>query len=121
MANEVRQEEEERPEVYFIPDNYTDSGRILDGMLNLRNAIEAGALAVVLYFIENGLLTALGLASSTIIIVMLVTIVPIAGMALFGMNGDCFSVFLKSIFRFLKNKRKMRFRRIKKNAQPKKK
>ena len=33
--------------VYAIPANYTDSGKILGGMLELRNALEAGVLLLL--------------------------------------------------------------------------
>lgn len=111
-----RNQEEERPEVYFIPNNFTDSGRILNGMLGLRNAIEAGVLCFLLYKLEQGIITPL-VSPVVSIIVMLFTIVPIGCMALFGINGDCFTIFLKTIFTFFKNRKRMRFRRIKKDVQ----
>ena len=111
-----RPQEEERPEVFFIPNNFTDSGRIFNGMLSLRNAIEAGVIAFLLYKIEGAIITPL-VAPGIDIVIMLCTIGPIACMALFGINGDCFTVFVKSIFTFLKNRKKMRFRRIKKDGQ----
>lgn len=42
-------EEKEYSNVYTIPPSYTDSGKLLGGMLETRNTIEAGALLLVGY------------------------------------------------------------------------
>lgn len=38
--NDILNEEKEYNNIYAIPANYTDSGKILGGMLELRNAVE---------------------------------------------------------------------------------
>jgi len=40
-------EEREYSNVYAIPTNYTDSGKLLGGMLEVRNTIEAGLLVAL--------------------------------------------------------------------------
>lgn len=41
-------DEKEYSNIYAIPANYTDSGKILGGMLEPRNAVEAVFLVVLL-------------------------------------------------------------------------
>ena len=40
-------EEQEFSNVYTIPPNYTDSGKLMGGMLETRNTVEAGALLLL--------------------------------------------------------------------------
>ena len=40
-------EEKEYSNVYAIPANYTDSGKLLGGMVETRNAVEAVALVIL--------------------------------------------------------------------------
>jgi hypothetical protein len=41
-------DEKEYSNIYAIPANYTDSGKIFGGMLEPRNAVETGILLVIL-------------------------------------------------------------------------
>ena len=41
-------EEREYSNIYTIPPNYTDSGKLLGGMLETRNTIEAGLLLALI-------------------------------------------------------------------------
>ena len=45
-------EEREYRNVYVIPANYTDSGKLLGGMVETRNAVEAGALVLLVGYPE---------------------------------------------------------------------
>ena len=45
-------DERELENVYSIPVNYTDSGKLLGGLLSWRNAIETIILVVTLGFVE---------------------------------------------------------------------
>jgi hypothetical protein len=110
MAKEV-EKEEEQPFTFIIPNNFTDSGKILDGMISLRNAIEAVVITGLLGKLESTIL--FGLMDMKIaLIIMLVTLSPVLLFTVIGINGDCFTVFMKSFIEFLRNKRKLRFRRI---------
>ena len=46
-------EEKEFNNVYTIPPNYTDSGKLLGGMLETRNTIEAAALLLLVGYPER--------------------------------------------------------------------
>ena len=113
-----KEDDEEQAYTFFIPNNFTDSGKILDGMVDLRNAIEAAVICFVLFKIEK--LIFFSFFSTTVaIILMMVTIIPIGALCVIGINGDCFTVFIKTLFTYLKNKRKLRFRRIYTDAKKK--
>lgn len=113
--NNVEQQQEERPDIYYFPDNYTNSGRIFNGMIEVRNLIEAITIAVIMIFVEMVLcgiqINAKGVA------IMIITIGPFFLVGLIGINGDSLSQFFIALINFLKNKRKLRYRRIVKNAK----
>ena len=95
----ARQTEER--DVYRIPENFVDTGTVMGGMFQLRNVIEAGAIAAVCIlplFKVNISLTAK-------IIVACVTAHPLGLLALIGINGESLSSFIAGFFRFLHNKR----------------
>jgi hypothetical protein len=115
MANEQKNQEEERPDVHYIPDNFMNSGRILNGMIETRNALEAAAIGGALAFIEWLLM--MNMSSIKMFAIMVITIGPIVIVGIVGVNGDSLSQFTLLIINFLKNKRKLRYRRIMKNAK----
>ena len=87
-------DEEIRPEVYYIPENFDDAGGVLGGHFSTRNAIEmvvlCGPLGIVEYkvffeFLHVGLQFGL--------ITMMFTIVPLAALAAFGIGGESLSIF----------------------------
>lgn len=108
----MAEKEEEKAAVFFIPDNYTNSGGLFGGMLRLRNVIEALIVGGIIGGSEY-LLIDIDLLYKIMIIVF--TAVPLTIVSLIGIKGDSFSQFLLAVFIFLKDKRKMRYRRIKKN------
>lgn len=101
--------EEEEPFVFFIPDNYTNSGGFFGGMFKLRNLIEAGIFGGLVFAFEFYIVN-IDLVFK--IILMLVTVTPITIAAVVGIRGDCLSQFILAVFDFLKSKRKMRYRRV---------
>lgn len=114
MADNNVDKQEENPEVYYYPDNYTNSGRIFNGMIEVRNLVEAVAIAVIMGFFEWVFL--LGSSTTKMVAVMVISIGPFFLIALVGINGDSLSQFILALTNFLKNKRKLRYRRIAKNA-----
>lgn len=105
--------EDEINNTFFIPANFTDSGRIFQGMFEVRNVIEAivfgggfGWIAWNLFDLEFKLKFVLvfGIAG------------PIGVFSLLGYHGDCMTRLVQTVFTFLKDRRKMRYRRIKTNA-----
>lgn len=102
-------EKSEHSNVYAIPANYTDSGKILGGMLEPRNAVEAVFLVVLVGYPE---LTMLSLPGMVRIAVMVLTLIPLAVIAMMGIDGDSLFQYLGHIIRFFLDRRRLHFRRI---------
>lgn len=103
-------DEEIRPEVYYIPENFDDAGGVLGGHFSTRNAIEmvvlCGPLGIVEYkvffeFLHVGLQFGL--------ITMMFTIVPLAALAAFGIGGESLSQILMAYIRFIRKRRKLSY------------
>ena len=102
-------EEKEYNNVYAIPANYTDSGKLFGGMLEPRNAIETVVLAVLLGYPE---LMLIPMSGTVRIIVMTLTILPTAVDSMMGIDGYSLFQYLGHIFIYLKRRRKLHFRRV---------
>ena len=102
-------EDREFDNVYSIPANYTDSGKILGGMLEPRNAIEAVILLIVVGYPE---LMWIQMPSTIRIVVMTVTLIPLAVVAMMGIDGDSLFQYLGHIIHYFFNRRKLTFRRV---------
>ena len=102
-------EEKEYNNVYAIPANYTDSGKLFGGMLEPRNAIETVILAVLLGYPE---LMLIPMSGTVRIIVMTLTIIPTAVVSMMGIDGYSLFQYLGHILRYLKRRRKLHFRRV---------
>ena len=78
-------------DIYIIPPNFIESGTFFGGMFRARNVIEAGILAFaigvpVFMFVPFGL--------TTRIIILCLTALPAALVALIGISGESLSEFL---------------------------
>ncbi|MCD8211992.1 MAG: hypothetical protein LUC17_03080 [Oscillospiraceae bacterium] len=102
-------EEKTFSNVFAIPANYTDSGRLLGGMLETRNAVEAAAVALVLGYLEFRLIP-LGIVAR--IVIMTVTVLPAAIVAAMGIDGDSLFSYLGHILTYWRNRRVLHYRRI---------
>lgn len=102
-------EEREYENVYVIPANYTDSGKLFGGMVETRNAVEAGALILLVAYPE---LAWFPMSTTFRIVVMTVTLIPLGVVAVMGIDGDSLIQYLGHILSFWRNKRKLHFRRI---------
>ena len=102
-------EDREFDNVYSIPANYTDSGKILGGMLEPRNAIEAVILLIVVGYPE---LMWIPMPTTIRIVVMPVTLIPLAVVAMMGIDGDSLFQYLGHIIHYFFNRRKLTFRRV---------
>lgn len=98
--------EEEQENIYSIPANYTDSGKILGGLLSVRNVIEAIILVALLAFAEVKLLT---IEDTARIVVMVVTLLPFGIVSLIGIDGDSLIQYFGYIAHFLFRRRKLYF------------
>ena len=74
-------EEKEYGNVYSIPANYTDSGKLFGGMVETRNAVEAAALVILAGYPE---LMWIPMSTTIRIVVMTVTLLPLQWSALWG-------------------------------------
>ena len=102
-------EDREFDNVFSIPANYTDSGKILGGMLEPRNAIEAVIMLVIVGYPE---LMWIPMPSTIRIVVMTVTLIPLAVVAMMGIDGDSLFQYLGHIIYYFFNRRKLTFRRV---------
>ena len=76
-------EEKEYNNIYAIPANYTDSGKIFGGMLEPRNAIEAAMVVILIGYPE---LMLIPMPGTIRIVVMTITIIPLAVIAMMGIR-----------------------------------
>ena len=109
-------DEKETENIYAIPANYTDSGKILGGMLSLRNVFEAFILVLVVGFIELKLIP---MQDTVRIVIMVVTLLPIALVALMGIDGESLFQYIGHVFKFLKHRRRLHFKKIGGNREVK--
>lgn len=95
--------------VYTIPANYTDSGKIFGGMLEPRNAIEAAVLLIVVGY---PVLFLIPMTGTIRIVVATVTLLPLGVLAMMGIDGDSLFQYVGHMFRYMTGRRKLHFRRI---------
>lgn len=109
-------DEKEYNNIYAIPANYTDSGKIFGGMLEPRNAIETVILIALLGYPE---LMIIPMPGTIRIVVMTVTLLPLAVLSMMGIDGDSLFQYLCHMVKYLINKRKLHFRRVGYKYDPK--
>lgn len=102
-------DEKEFSNVYSIPANYTDSGKLLGGMVDTRNAIETLILLVLVGYPE---LVLIPMSGTIRIVVMTITLLPLAVVSVMGVDGGSLFQYLGHIVRFWLHRRKLHFRRI---------
>ena len=95
--------------VYAIPANYTDSGKLLGGMIETRNAVETVILVLALGYPE---LTLIPMSSTIRIVVMTVTLLPLAVVSAMGVDGGSLFQYIGHIIYFGTHRRKLHFRRV---------
>lgn len=102
-------EDREYSNIYAIPANYTDSGKILGGMLETRNAIEAVILLVIVGY---PILFLIPMTATIRIVVATVTLIPLAVLAAMGIDGDSLLQYAGHMLSFLTSRRRLHFRRV---------
>lgn len=93
-------------EIYYIPANYTDAGRIL-GLFPLRNLIETVLLVLPMLYL---CIAYLPLTFSQKIIVTLCLTVPLGGFGLMGIRDESLGQWLSLWYRWRKNRRQIFYR-----------
>ena len=86
-------EEKEYSNIYAIPANYTDSGKLMGGMVETRCAVEAIFLVGLVGY-------------------MTVTLLPLGVVALMGADGGSLLQYLWNIICFFTHRRKLHCRRV---------
>lgn len=102
-------DDREYSNVYTIPPNYTDSGKLLGGMLETRNTAEAVILLLLVGYPE---LMWLHIPATAKVVVMTMTLLPLGVFALMGLGGDSLLQFVTRMFLFWIRRRRLHFRRI---------
>lgn len=100
-------EEKQIESVFAIPANYTDSGRILGGMVSVRNAIETVALVLIFGFVELKLIP---MSEVVRIVVMAITLIPLAVISITGIDGDSLLQRVGHAIRFVLRRKKFIYR-----------
>ena len=119
-------EEKEYSNIYAIPANYTDSGKIMGGMLEIRNAVETGFLVAL---VGDPKLMLMPMPVKIRIVVMTLTLLPLGVLSMMGIDGDSLFQYASHMIWYAANRRKLHFRRVGyrydqkqlKKKQPKKK
>lgn len=102
-------EEREYSNIYAIPANYTDSGKIMGGMLEVRNAVETGVLVALVGYPE---LMLIPMPIKIRIVVMTLTLLPLGVLSMMGIDGDSLFQYVSHMLRYVAGRRKLHFRRI---------
>ncbi len=102
-------EEKEYSNIYAIPANYTDSGKLLGGMIETRNAVETLILVIVVGYPE---LFWMPVSTMIRIVIMTVTIIPLAVVTMMGIDGDSLFQYIGHMIRYLIRRRKLHMRRV---------
>ena len=102
-------DDKEYSNVYAIPANYTDSGKLFGGMIDTRNAVETVFLVGLVGYPELFLIPIPGTIR---IVVITVTLLPLAVISVMGVDGGSLLQYLGHIIRFWTHRRKLHFRRI---------
>lgn len=102
-------EEKEYNNIYAIPANYTDSGKLLGGMLEPRNAVET---IIVILLIGYPELMLIPMSGTIRIVVMTITLIPLAVISMMGIDGDSLFQYAGHMLRYFFNRRILHFRRV---------
>ena len=102
-------DDREYSNVYTIPPNYTDSGKLLGGMLETRNTVEACALLLLVGYPE---LMWMHLPATAKVVVMVMTLLPLGVFALMGIGGDSLLQYASHMVMYWIRRRQLHYRRI---------
>lgn len=89
---------------YFIPDNFIEDEKVLNGRFKKRNFIEACVLTVPLFFFFYFLQWATGIGWSILGYVAAFSIIGVFTFCIVGYNGDSWGETIMLAIRFRKNK-----------------
>ena len=102
-------EEKENKNIYAIPANYTDSGKLFGGMVETRNAVETGILLFCIGYPE---LMWIPMPGTIRIVAMVVTLLPLSVLSVVGIDGDSMFQFVGHMILFWFRRRKLHMRGV---------
>ena len=102
-------DDKEYSNIYVIPANYTDSGKLFGGLLEVRNTIETAFLLPLFGYPQ---LFWIPMSAGVKIIVMTITLLPLGAAGLMGIGGDSLLRFAIHMAVFFTRRRKLHLRRI---------
>ncbi|EET59069.1 hypothetical protein BRYFOR_08978 [Marvinbryantia formatexigens DSM 14469] len=91
----------EEQQTALIPRNFIERGTFMGGMFKIRNAIEGAVLAIAIALP----VIHLPLSVTVRIILLCMTALPAAMVALIGIGGESLTAFLMNALRYVKNRR----------------
>ena len=94
---------------YLIPANYTDSGKLFGGLLEVRNTIETVFLLLMFGYPQ---LFWIPMSAAVRIVVMTITLLPLGAVGLMGIGGDSLLRYATHMAVFFTRRRKLHLRRI---------
>lgn len=92
--------------IYNIPDNFIDGGKVLGGVFKTRNFIEGLIMGGILGFVGLQIPVSSLQARLSVVIFMAA---PGLMLGIAGINNDPFSVFVRNVYLFSKNRKVMLF------------
>lgn len=98
---------ENRPSIYYIPENFLGESRILNGQIRVRYLVDSIALSAILATIFGLPILLLAVPGATFnvkITVLVICIAPGFLVGQIGCNGDPISVFLINVYRWRKKR-----------------
>ena len=101
----------EEDEIYNIPVNYNESGKILGGTVPFRNFIESVIIVGIIGFLEFNFITSEVIKA----IIMTVTLAPVTVFSFAGIDGDSLFQYCLRIVKFLYRKRILHLKRMDKD------
>ena len=102
-------DDKEYSNIYMIPANYTDSGKLFGGLLEVRNTIETAFLLLLFGYPQ---LFWIPMSAGVKIVVMTITLLPLGAAGLIGVGGDSLLRFAANMAVFYARRRKLHLRRI---------
>lgn len=91
-------------DIYFIPVNFTDAGRVI-GLFELRNCIEAAVLALPTFGLCSLIAHYTPFSVTVKLILSLCLLVPVCGFGLIGIRDESLSRFLCTYVRWRRCRR----------------
>ena len=94
-------EQEDRIDIYTIPPNFAEEGRLLSGRIKTRNAVETGVILLVLVPV----LLSLNTTARVKMYLGMIVLVPMVILSVIGVQGESLFAFIASFFQYVRRRR----------------